>query len=102
MEDIVDLPFLGKCESNHEERDDLFHLERAMNLVVQLPGGSARFEVAPIEHHQVSNLVLRTLGVLGVRIAAHSFECRFQLFGGRLVYRLHPVGVEFASGVQGS
>jgi len=57
-----------------------------MILVVQLLGGSARFDVAPVAYHQVSNLVFRRLGALGICVAAHSFVCRFQPFGGCLVY----------------
>jgi len=102
MEDVVNLPFLGQRESNCKGRDDLFYLEGAMVLVVQLPEGSVRLDLAPIEHHQVSNLVFRGLGVLGICVAAHSSVCRFQLFSGRLVYCLHPAGVELAGGVQGS
>jgi len=102
MKESVNLPFLGQRESNCEGRDDLFHLEGAMILVVQLPGGSARLDVAPVAHHQVSDLVFRGLGVLGIRVAAHSFVCRFQPIGGCLVYRVHPVGIELAGGVQGS
>jgi len=102
MEDVVNFPLLGKCESNGEGGDDLFHLEGAMILVVQLPGGSARFDVAPVEHYQVPDLVLRGLGMLGVRVAAHSFVRCFQSFGGCLVYCVHPVGVGLADWVQGS
>ena len=102
MKDVVDLPFPGQCESDCEGRDDFFHLEGAMILVVQLSGGSARLDIASVEHHQVPDLVFRGFGALGVRVAAHSFVCHLQSFGGRLVYRVHPVGVELAGGVQGS
>jgi len=102
MKDVVNLPFPGQCKSNCKGRDDFFHLEGAMILVVQLPGGSARLDVMPIEHHQFSDLVFRGLGALGIHLAAHSFVCHFQPFAGRLLYRVHPVGVEFAGGVQGS
>jgi len=56
-----------------------------MILVVQLPGGSTRLDVAPVEHYQVPDLILRGLGALGIRVAAHSFMCCFQPFGGRPV-----------------
>jgi len=102
MKDSVNLPFPGQRESYCEGQDDLFHLEGAMILVVQLPGGSARFDVAPVEHHQVSDLVFRRLGTLGICVAAHSFVCYIQPFGGCLVYCMRPVGVELAGGVQGS
>ena len=98
----MNLPFPGQRESYCEGRDDLFYLEGAMILVVQLPEGSARFDVAPVAHHQVSNLVFRRLGALGIRVAVHSFVCRFQPFGRCLVYRMHPEGLELAGGVQGS
>ena len=75
MEDVVDLPFPGQCKSNCQGRDDFFHLEGAMILVVQLPGGSTRLDVAPVEHYQVPDLILRGLGALGIRVAAHSFVC---------------------------
>jgi len=73
-----------------------------MILVVQHPGGSARFDVGPIEHYQVPGLVLRVLCSLGIRVVAYSFVHCFQSFGGRLVYRVHPMGIKFAGGVQGS
>jgi len=101
MEDIVNLPFPGQRESNCEGQDNVFHLEGAMIFVVQLPGGSAHLDIAPVEHHQVLDLVFRWLGAPGVRVAAHSFVCRFQPFGGSLVYHMHPVGIKFAGGVQG-
>ena len=72
-----------------------------MILVVQLPGGSAYFDVAPVEHHQVPDLVLGRLDSLGVCVAAHSFVRWFQPFRERLVHRMHPVGVELAGWVQG-
>jgi len=102
MKDVVNLPFPRQHESYCEGRGDLFHLEGAMILVVQLPGGSARFYVAPVEHHQASDLVFRRLGALGIRVAVHSFVCRFQPFGECFVYCMHPVGVVLAGGVQGS
>ena len=102
MKEVVNLLFLRQRKSNCEGRDDLFHLEGAMILVIQLPGGAARLDVAPVEHYQVSDLVFRGLGALGVRVAVHSFVCRYQSFGGCLVYRIHLVGVNLADGVQGS
>jgi len=102
MKDIVNLPFPGQCELNCKGRDDLYHLEGAMILVVQLPGGSARLDVAPVEYHQVSDLVFRGLSTQEIRVAAHSFVHCFQPFGGCLVYCMHPVGIELAGGVQGS
>jgi len=77
MEDVVDLPFPGEGESDSKGRDDSFHLKGAMVLVVQLPRGSARFDVASVEHHQVSDLVLQDLSALGVRVVTHSFVCCF-------------------------
>jgi len=102
MQDVVNLPFPGQCKSNYKGQDDFFHLEGAMILVVQLLGGSARLDVAPVEYHQVSDLGFRWLSTLGIRVAANLFVCRFQLFGGPFVFRVHPVGVELAGGVQGS
>jgi len=99
MKDVVYLPFPVQRESDCQGRDDHLHLEGAMILVVQLLRGSAHFDVAPVEHHQVPDLVFRGLGAMGIRVAAHSFVCRFQPFGGRLVYRVHPVGIELAGGV---
>jgi len=102
MKDVVNLPFPGQCKSNCEGQDDLFHLEGAMILVVQLPGGSAHLDVASVEYHQVPDLVLLGLGALGISVAVHSFVCCLQPFGGYLVYHVYPVGVELAGGVQGS
>ena len=82
VEEVVNPPFPRKRESNGKGRDDLFHLEGPVIPGVQLPGGSARFDVAPVQHHQVSNLVFRGLGALGICVVAHSFVCCFQLFGG--------------------
>jgi len=102
MEDVLNLPFSGQRESNCEGQDDFFHLEGAMVLVVQLLGGSTRLDVTSIEHYQVPDLVLPGLGSLGIHVAVHSFVHRFQPFSGRPVYRMHPVGIELAGGVQGS
>jgi len=77
MEDIVDHPFPRQGEPNSKGQDNLFYLEGTMILVVQLLEGSARFDIASVEHHQVPNLVLRGLDSLGVRITAYLFVSRF-------------------------
>ena len=73
MKDIVNFPLPGKGETNGKGRDDFLHLEGTMILVIQLSGWLARFDVAPVEYYQVSDLILQGLGALGVRVAAHAF-----------------------------
>jgi len=56
MENIVYFPFAGERESYCERGDDFLDLEGTMILVIQLLLGSARFDVASAEHHQVPYL----------------------------------------------
>ena len=57
VKDVVDLPLSRECESDREWRNDFFELEGDMILVVQLPRRSARLDVAPTKHYQVSYLI---------------------------------------------
>jgi len=70
-----------------------------MILVVQLPGWTVRFDVAPVEHYQVPNLILQRLAVLEVRIGffvlSYSQEAYLD-YGGvdffdRFPFAVHPM-----------
>ena len=73
MENVVYLPFPGKRELNGEGGNNFFHLEVTMIFLVQFLQWPARFDVVPVEHHQVPGLVFQGLGSLGVHIATHPF-----------------------------
>ena len=102
LEEVVNLPLPGKCESDGEGRDDLFHLEGAMIFVVQLFRWSTRFDVASVEHDQVPYLIFGGPGSLGVHVATYPLVCYFLSLCGFLVDSLHPVCVKFAGRVEGS
>ena len=57
MEDVVDLPLPEQREVDSERGDDFLNLKGAMIFVVQLFQGSARLDVALVEHYQVSYLI---------------------------------------------
>ena len=102
VEDIVNLPFLGKRESDGEGQDDLFHLEGAMIFVVQLFRWSTCFDVASVEHDQVPYLIFGGLGSLGVRVATYPLVRCLLLLCGFLVDSMYQVRVKFADRVEGS
>jgi len=72
-----------------------------MVLVVQFLRGVARFDVASVEHYQVSYLV--SLGFLSrqVGVSAYLLLCVFQPFPGFVVHGMYPVGIDLARWVQG-
>ena len=78
MEDVVDLPLLRQREADGQWGHDFFDLEGTVILVVQLLQWSTRFDVASVEHHQVSYLVCWGFLSGWVRVPAHSFLHRLQ------------------------
>jgi len=86
----MDLSFSGKRETDGQWGDDFLDLEGTMILVIQLLRGVARFDVAPIEHHQVSYLVCRGFLSRRIGVPAHSLLFIFQPFPGLFVHGLHP------------
>jgi len=100
MEDVVYLPFPWEREGSGERRDEFFDLEGTMIFVVHLPRGATRLDVATVEHNQVPNLVCGGLLSLGVCVPAHSLLCRLETLSGLVVYGVHPVRVDLASGVE--
>jgi len=100
VEDVVDLPFPGQHEADGYWGDDFLDLEGTVILVVQFLRVAARFDVAPIEHHQVSYLVCRGFLSRWVGLSAHSLLCVFQPFPGFVVHGVHPVGIDLARWVQ--
>ena len=101
MEDVVDFPFPGQREADGQGRNDFLDLEGAMILVVQLPRGAARFDVAPVEHYQVSYLVSRGFLSCRIGVSAHSLLCIFQSLPGLVVHGVHPVSLDLARWVDG-
>jgi len=101
VKDIVDFPFPGQCEADGQWGDDFFDLKGTMVLVLQLLRGAACFDVAPVEHYQVSYLVSRGFLPRRVGVSLHSLLCVFQSFPGFVVYGVHPVGIDLACQVQG-
>ena len=101
MEDIVDLPFPGQRETDSQGGDNFLDPEGTMILVVQLLRRPARFDVAPIEHYQVSYLVCRGFLPGRIRVLTYSFLCIFQPLPGLVVHGVHPVGVTLACWVEG-
>jgi len=100
MENIVYFPFAGERESYREWGDDFLDLEGTMILAIQLFQGSARFDVASAEHHQVPYLECWGFLPRWVCISPHSFLCLFQPFSGFVVYGVHPMGIYFAGWVE--
>jgi len=101
VEDVVDLPFLGQREADSQSENDFLDLERTMIFVVKFPRWAARFDVAAVEHHQVSYLVCWVFFSRRVGIPAYLLLCIFQSFPGFVVYGVHPVGVDLACWVEG-
>jgi len=71
-----------------------------MALVVQFLRGAARFDVASVEHYQVSYWVRWGFLSHRVGVSAHSLLRVFQPFSGLVVYGVHPVGLDLAHWVQ--
>jgi len=96
----MDLPSPGQRELDTQGGDDFLDLEGTMILVVQFLRGVVRFDVAPVEHYQVSYLIW--LGFLSRRVgvSAHSLLCIFQPFPGFVMHSVHPVGIDLARWVQ--
>jgi len=101
VEDVVDLPFPEQHEVDRQGGNDFLNLAGAMILVVQLLRRAARFDVAPIEHYQVSYLVSWRFLSYRVVILAHSLLCIFQPPLGLVVHSVHPVSVDLAHWVEG-
>jgi len=72
-----------------------------MILVVQFPQWAARFDVAAVEHYQVSYLVCSGLFSCRIGVPAHLLLCFLQPFQGLVVHGVHPVGVDLACWVEG-
>jgi len=100
MEDIVDLPFPGQCETDGQGGDNFLDLKGTMVLVVQFLREAACFDVALVEHYKVSYLVRRGFFSRRVGVSAHSLLRVFQPFSGLVVYGVHPVGIDLACSVQ--
>ena len=64
-----------------------------MIFVVQFLQGLARFNVASVEHNQVSYLVCGGFLSHGVGVSAHSLPSFFQTFPGFIMYGAHPVAI---------
>ena len=56
MENVVYFALAGKHESYRRWGDDFLDLEGTVIFVIHLLRGSAPFDVAPAEHHQVPYL----------------------------------------------
>jgi len=100
MEDIVDLPFSRQREVDGEWGDDFLDLKGTLIFVVQLLCWVTHFDVAAVEHHQVSYLVCWGFFSYWVGVPAYSFLCRLQSFPGFLVYCLHPMPIDHAGWVE--
>ena len=72
-----------------------------MIFVVQLPRGTARFDVVAVEHYQVSYLVCGGFLSCQIGVPAHLLLCFFQPLPGLLVHGVHPVSVYLAGWVKG-
>jgi len=100
VENVVNLPLPRQCEADGQWGEDFLNLEGTMVFVIQFLQGTARFNVASAEHHQVPYLVCRRLLFVRVSVSAHPFLCCFQPIPGFVLYRLHAVGVYLTGRVQ--
>jgi len=96
----VYLPFPSEREAGGEGRDEFFDLEGTMILVVHLPRGATRLDIASVEHDQVPHLVGGGLLSTGVCIPPHPLLCRLETPSGLVVHSVHPVRIDLAGGVE--
>jgi len=77
VENIVDFPFSRQHEPDSKWGNDRLNLDGTMILVVQFLRRLARFNVASVEHNQVSYLIYQGFFSGRISISPHSFLRRF-------------------------
>src|SRR3981081_3990819 len=93
-------PFGWEGEPDGRRRDNFFDLEGTVVFVVQLPRGSLCFNMATVEHYEVSDLVSWgwCSGFIGV--FDHPFFGCFEGLQVVLKGVFHPMSINVGSGVE--